>query len=490
MKDLKGSQPKQLYPLFFTELWERFGFYLVQTILILYLTKALRYTDDRAYLLYGTFNSMLYLTPFIGGYLADRFLGFQRSVLLGGIFLCFGYLLMAVQDPKALFFGMSIVIIGNGFFKPNVSSLVGTLYEKQDPRRDGGFTIFYMGINIGSMLPPIFIGAFVAAYSWKSGFSLASLGMVFALITFVSAWKWFRSKGAIPASSPLHRGKTKFHVFLGIGCVLAILLFVVLFHFPKEADFFLIICSLAILGTILFFLFKEREEERKKLWACLILIAVSIGFWAIYMQTFSSLMLFADRNMEKQIFGIPINAEFTLFFNPFFIIAMSPILSTLWIRLEKKRMNPSTPTKFSLGILCIALGFFALWLGTHFFSESGIASPWWLILSYFIQTLGELLLSPIGLAMITRLAPSHLVGTMMGVWFLTLAAAFAVGGALSTIANVPKDTSVLRSLQIYDHAFWIYGCIALALAIFSFALIPYLKRLIQVPSTPIQTPKK
>jgi len=484
-------QPKNLYPLFFTELWERFGFYVVQTILILYLSNGLHYSDKKAYLIYGAFNSMLYLTPFIGGYLADRYIGFQRSVILGGFLLCIGYFMMAVPSLSSFFLGLSIVIVGNGFFKPNVSSLVGTLYETHDPRREGGFTIFYMGINIGSMLPPIFIGAFVAAYSWGSGFALASMGMVFALITFISTRKGFGSRGAIPEKSPLHQGKqVLFYSLLGLGILLAITLFHTLFHHPKIADFFLIFLPLAILGTTLFFLFKERAEQRRKLWACLILIAISIGFWAIYMQTFSSLMLFADRNMHKEIFGFPINPEFTLFFNPFFIIALSPILSKLWTRLERKGLNPSTPMKFSIGILCIAIGFFILWIGTRFYNTDGIASPWWLVLSYFIQTIGELLLSPIGLAMITRLAPPHLVGTMMGVWFLTLAASFAIGGELSTLADIPKNTPILKSLHIYDRAFFIYGVIAFLLSILSFSLVPYLKKLIKMPSLPILTPKE
>jgi POT family proton-dependent oligopeptide transporter len=224
--------------------------------------------------------------------------------------------------------------------------------------------------------------------------------------------------------------------------------------------------------------------------ACLILIVISVGFWAIYNQTFTSLMLFADRNMSKNLLGFTIDAEFTQFFNPFFIILLSPVLSWLWIRLDEKGLNPSTPTKFTLGVLFMAIGFIVLGLGVKAFNIDGAASPWWLILSYFLQTIGELLISPIGLAMVTRLSPRHLVGMMMGVWFLTQSAAFAIGGGLATLSDVPKDIMGAASLGIYSHAFFIYGGISLVLAVISFALIPFLNRLIGKTNGIAPTPKR
>ena len=416
------SQPKGLYLLFFTELWERFGFYMVQTILVLYMSKGLGYTDGGAYLLYGAFTSMLFLTPVVGGYIADRLIGFSQSIIIGGLLFILGYGIMAFESEKALFLGLSIVIIANGFFKPNVSSLVGELYHTGDPRRDGGFTIFYMGINLGALMPPLFAGAIVSAYSWSFGFSIASLGMAISLLTFVFGKKKLGPIGGMPTVSPLHKSKvmkTIFYLGLFSAICLLILLFQILFHYPKEADIILIFASIAIFMAVLFFLFKESPHQRKRLFACLILILISVGFWAFYNQTFTSLMLFADRNMSKQFLGFTIDAEFTQFFNPFFIILLSPILSRLWIRLDAKGLDPSTPTKFSLGILFMAIGFLVLGAGTRYFSVDGEASPWWLVTSYFLETVGELLLSPIGLAMVTKLSPRHLVGMMMGVWFLT-----------------------------------------------------------------------
>jgi len=484
------GQPKALFLLCFTEVWERFGFYMVQAILILYMTKGLLYTDVKADLLYGTYGSMLYLTPVLGGYIADRFIGYKQSVLLGGTLLMVGYAVMAIPDSRALFLGLSIMAIANGFFKPNVSTMVGELYGIDDPRRDGGFTLFYMGINIGAVIPPIFAGALVAHFNWGAGFWAASAGMLVALFTFLSGKQLLNRLGDIPSISPLLPSKKAlFYSLLLLGVIFAVGLLQILFLFPEESDFILIGASIVIIGSILFFLFKERQEARRKLIACLILILISVGFWAIYNQTFTSLVLFSDRNLAKNFLGMTLNAEASLFFNPFFIILLSPFMSWFWIYLEGKEMNPSTPIKFTLGILFMSLGFFFLWVGTHFFTTGAETSPWWLVGSYFLQTIGELLLSPIGLSMVTRLAPRHLTGMIMGVWFLTQSAAFAIGGGLATLCSIGNNISAEASLAIYSHAFLMYGLIALMLAVISLALSPYLKRLIGAPPGYVGTPK-
>ncbi len=477
----QDKQPRGFSLLFFTELWERFGFYTLQTIIILYMTKALFMTDDSAYLLYGAFSSMLYLTPVIGGYIADKYLGFQRSIVIGGVLLTVGYLLSAIPGTHFFFLGLSVIIVANGLFKPNISSILGDLYRPGDPRRDGGFTLFYMGINIGSLLPPLFIGYLVSKYGWHSGFLVAAFGMAIGLVTFIFGKAQLRSSGGLPAISPLHdkSASLTFYILFYLGVIGSIGAMMFLFHFPGETDLILAAASLLILLVVIYYLLKEKKAQRNKLIACLILTLISVGFWAIYNQTFTSLMLYADRNMNKEFLGFRIDAEFTQFFNPFFIMLFSPMLSRLWIALDRKKRNFSTPVKFSFGILFMALGFFFLGFGGHYFAQNGQTSSYWLVGSYFLQTIGELLLSPIGLAMITTLSPKHLVGMMMGVWFLTQAAAFAIGGGLATLASVPAKTSAIHALKIYDQAFFIYGALALVLAIFSFILVPYLKALIQ-----------
>ena len=478
------DQPKGLYSLFFTELWERFGFYTVQAILILYMTRGLGYSDKHSYLLYGTFNSLIYLTPVLGGYLADRFLGFKRSILFGGALLMIGYALMAIRSIDAFFLGMAVIVVANGLFKPNVSSMVGDLYTRDDPKRDSGYTLFYMGINIGAMLPPIFIGWLVNAFGWNFGFLVASIGMGIGFVTFLTQQKRLANIGKPAASSPLHFAKKRalsyIIFFAGILLFIAVLQF--LFASPQETNYILIASAVLILSAVFYYLVKEPLEQRRKLLACLMLIVVSVGFWAIYVQMFTSAMLFADRNMSKSFLGFTIDAEFTQFFNPFFILVLSPILSFAWVHLAHKHKNPSTPIKFAFGILFMSIGFFVLGAGTQFFSTQGMASAWWLVCSYFIMTVGELFLSPIGLSMITRLAPKHLVGMMMGVWFLTQSAAFAIGSLLAIWADVPVGIAPNQSLPIYSRAFLGYGAVAFSLAIVAFLLAPYVNRLIHEPS--------
>ena len=225
-------------------------------------------------------------------------------------------------------------------------------------------------------------------------------------------------------------------------------------------------------------MFKQPPAVRNKMFAATVLIIISIGFWALYNQTFTSLMLYAERNMHKEILGIPLDAEATQFFNPFFIILFSPMLSKLWTKLSRRNTNPSVPTKFALGILFVCIGFLILFIGTRYFGQNGMTSAWWLAISYLVQTIGELLLSPIGLAMITELSPKHLVGMMMGVWFFALSVASAFSGTLSTFTDVPKGASAAAALTIYSHGFFIFTMIALVLGVVAFALIPFLNRMI------------
>jgi POT family proton-dependent oligopeptide transporter len=475
---MKMQQPKGLYPLFFTEMWERFGFYMVQTILVLYMTKAMGLTDTKAYLLYGTFGSMMYLTPVIGGYLADQFIGFRQAIILGAVLFIIGYAIMAIKSPHALFLGMSFVIIGCGLFKPNVASIVGTLYGPNDPRRDGGFTIFYMGINIGGFFAPLSAGPLVNRLGWHAGYLAASVGLIIGLFTFVRYRSLLGKSGAVPAISPLNRGgKPLFYSLFFAGVMVLIALMYGLFMIPQITDKIIIGVVIAIIGVILFYLFKEEKEERNKFIACLLLIAISIGFWAVYVQTYTSFMLFADRNMVQTFFGLPISAEFTQTFNPFFIVALSPILSRLYVWLDKHGINPTTPGKFTLGLMLMGVGFLVLGSSVKWFNVGGMTASGWLCFSYLFLTVGELLLSPIGLAMITRLAPPHLGGMMMGVWYLTISAGFAIGGGLATFASVPKLTPVIQSSGVYSHAFFLYSAISFAIMLASMALAPYIKGL-------------
>lgn len=473
------TQPKSLYLLFFTELWERFGFYTVQTILILYMTKALSLSDKNANMLYAAFSSLLYLTPMLGGYLADRYLGFQRAITIGGILFIIAYTLLSFSNQSWFFIGLSLLVCANGFFKPSVSSIVGDLYQQNDPRRDGGFTIFYMGINVGALIPPLIAGALVAKYGWHSGFLVAAMGMLLGQITFMVGKKQLGSIGIQPKHKIPAALNFNFYSLLTIGIIIAAGLCQIAFHYPETTGYLMELSSVIILFVVLRVLAKEPAAQRKKMLACLILIVISVAFWSLYNQAFTSLMLFADRNMGTKMFGLSIDAEATQFFNPFFIIALSPILSRMWIRMDQAQMNPTFQMKFSLGVLLMSAGYLLLAFGSQYFSHQGITSPWWLCSSYLLQTMGELLLSPIGLAMVTVLCPKHLTGMMMGVWFFSQAASFAIGGTLANIAAIPEKLSPAATLPFYSHAFMIYGLISLAAAVMSFLLIPVLNRMVK-----------
>lgn len=472
------KHPKGLYLLFFTELWERFGFYTLQTIIILYMTKGLLMPDTQANLLYAASSSLLYLTPMLGGYLADRYLGFQRSIIIGGILFIAAYSLAAFPGKTFFFFGLSLLICANGFFKPNVSAIVGELYGENDPRRDSGFTLFYMGINIGALIPPLIAGTLVTKYGWHSGFILAAAGMAVGQIIFIFGKKALGQAGVAPrgGTHPTSVGFL-FYILLATGTLLFSGLCQLAFLFPETTDVLIEIAAVIVFLVVMFFLFKEPPTQRKKMFACLILIIISVAFWSLYNQTFTSLMLFADRNMEKHFFGIPIDAEATQFFNPFFIISLSPVLSRLWIRMDKAGLNPATQLKFTLGIFIMSAGYFVLAFGAHFFGHNGLTSPGWLIGSYFLQTIAELLISPIGLAMITVLSPKRLVGMMMGVWFFSQAASFAIGGMLANVAANPKHLHAAASLPFYTHAFFVFGVIALVMGLISLILVPFLNRI-------------
>lgn len=480
MKTQDMSQPNGLYLLFFTELWERFGFYTLQAIIILYMSKGLLMQDADANILYAAFSGLLYLTPVVGGYLADRYLGFQRAIIIGGILFIIGYLTTALPGKESFFLGLSLIICANGFFKPNVSSIVGDLYGENDPRRDGGFTLFYMGINIGALIPPLIAGVLVAHYGWHSGFVLAAIGMSIGQLVFQLGRKSLNGAGLYPKRRGGHVPLTiRACALLLLGIVIATAMFYLALQYPANTNVAIGFSGIVLLLVVIAFLFKQPSEQRKKMFAALMLIIISIAFWSLYNQSFTSLMFFADRNMAHTFLGMPFDAEATQFFNPFFIIALSPILSRFWINMDEKGLNPSTQMKFFLGVLMVTLAFFLLAFATRYCGHEGVISPWWLCASYLLQTVGELLISPIGLAMITVLCPKELVGMMMGVWFFAQTVSFAVGGLLANVAAVPTHMTAIASLPIYEHAFLTYGLISLAMTAISFLCVPFINKLVR-----------
>lgn len=483
---MKLNHPKGLYILFFSELWERFSFYGMRALLVLYMTKSLLYADARAYGVYGAYGALVYAAPVIGGLLADRLLGYRRAIILGGILFVCGHFLMAIPNETVFYIALAFLCLGNGFFKPNVSSLVGKLYGEGDPRRDSGFTIFYMGINIGAFLAPLVCGIVGETFGWHFGFGLAGVGMLAGLLVFLKGQKYLEDKG-LPPNPPLLEKSVfvglKPQQILYLGCVLALPLVAMGLNFNKYVGNVLYLIAVLILGFLLYTVFTSEKVVRERLLVVILLMFFHMTFWAFFEQAGSSLTLFADRNVDRQILGWTMPASLAQSFNPFFIILLAPLFSKMWLGLQGIGKQPSIPIKFFLGVLQVGLGFWALVFGASFAKESGVTAIFWLVLAYFLHTTGELCLSPVGLSAVTKLSPAKAVGTVMGAWFLTISFAHHLGGWVAKLTETTSAEGVAEvvapvySLPIYSNVFMNIFWVALGVSLFLWLLSPILKRM-------------
>jgi POT family proton-dependent oligopeptide transporter len=418
----------------------------------------------------------------VGGYFADKYLGIKQSIYWGASLFIIGYLLMSLPQQRAFYLGLSFLCIGNGFFKPNIMNILGQLYSgPEDHRRNSGFTLFYMSINMGALLPPLFLGPLVKAFNWEAGFMLALFGMIFSFVIVFLGRMQLKRYGNIPLGSQYRtKGKRKNFLWLfGGGLVVCIALLDLLLRFARQVDYLVIGISIIFLGVVFYYLSQEPKIKRMRMTAALILTLISGGFWMFYAQGSSLLVLFAKRSMEMRVFGLPLNPEIILFFTPFFIIILCPFLSKLWLYLAHRAKDPSTPVKFALGIFLMAAAYFVLALSVSLFRGSSTVSVGWIGLSYLFQAVGELLISPVGLAMITVLSPKEHLGLMMGIWFLIQAAAFALSGELGSVAAITSDMSNQQVALVYSKAFFFYACLCFALALVALFCIPLLKKLMR-----------
>ena len=490
------KQPPGLYVLFFAEMWERFSFYGMRALLVFYLTKHWLFDDQMATGLYATYGSLVYLTPVIGGLLADRILGFRKAVIFGGILLVLGHFGMAfegetayvldgevVRDQMALQFfylSLALIIVGVGFLKPNISSIVGELYAQNDARRDGGFTLFYMGINLGAMVSALVCGYLGETYGWRYGFGLAGVGMLVGLITFVRGRHLLQGAGEPPQSTLLTERKF-------VGCSPTMLTYVLsgagiaaawwlMQHHEVVGGLLGLGAAVSVTGVIAFSLLRCTPIERNRMLLVLFLTAVSVLFWALFEQAGSSMSLFADRVVDRQIGGMTIAASQLQSINPAFIILLAPFFARLWINLAGRGKEPSTSLKFALALLQVGAGFVALVFGIQQVSEQGSVGLVWLILAYFLHTTGELCLSPVGLSMVTRLSVPRVVGLMMGVWFLASSGAHYVGGILAGLASTTSAAGE-ESLSLYQDTFMLAGQWGIAAGLVLLVISPWLTRL-------------
>jgi proton-dependent oligopeptide transporter, POT family len=482
-----GKHPPVLAYLFFAEMWERFSFYGMRALLVLYLTKSFMFGDDKAYAIYGSYSALVYTTPVIGGLLADRLLGYRKAVVLGGVLMALGHFAMAVQNLQVFYFALALLICGNGFFKPNISSIVGRLYAPDDPRRDSAFTIFYMGINLGALLSPLGCGYLGERYGWHWGFGLAGIGMLAGLFVFLRAQPLLQGVADPPDVARLRRpvaAGISAELYVYLGTFAALFVAWQLMQHGRVVGTLLIVFGIAVLVGLLVFLFRLRDRvERDRLTVALVLTLFSVVFWAFFEQAGTSMSLFTDRNVNRTLLGHTIPASQFQSVNPLFILLFAPVFSALWLYLERRKRDPSTPLKFGLGIVQLGLGFIALYVGAATARATGVVPMFWLVLGYFLHSTGELCLSPIGLSMITKLSPKRITGVMMGTWFLSSAFAQYVGAIIAQLTGVKDTGAATRALpkpvdtvMIYGSVFHGIAWVALAVGLLVVVTSPLLAR--------------
>ena len=478
------GHPKGLFVCFATEMWERFSYYGMRALLILYLTKHWEFTDAASYLIYGAYTSLVYIMPVFGGMLADQILGSKKAVTYGAILLVFGHLGMTVESSEQIFYlSLALIVSGVGFLKPNISTMVGALYKEGDPRRDSGFTIFYMGINIGAFTATLLCGYLGEEVGWAYGFGAAGIGMLFGLIIFLWGQKYLEGLAEPPSNK--YQEKMNGISYENWAYISGIFMVVVTWFLVQNSQ--LVGQLLGGFGAIfigawlLYALFRCTPDERDRLIVVGILILFSLIFWALFEQAGSSLNILTDRGVNRVIFGWEVPASMFQSLNAGFIFTIAPLFAMLWIALAKRNMEPSTPIKFSIGIIFVGLGFLALVYGMG--SSEGLQTGiFWIILIYLLHTLGELCLSPVGLSSVTKLSPQRIVGFMMGMWFFASAAGNYVAGLIarataSESSEASSDVFNLAQKQSFMDVYTDVGWMAIFCGIFLALITPLLKKL-------------
>jgi proton-dependent oligopeptide transporter, POT family len=438
------GHPRGLGLLFVTEMWERFSYYGMRAILVLYLVNALKWDTARAANLYGTYTMLVYVTPLVGGYLSDRLIGTRRSLVLGGIIIALGHFTLAFPGMKAFYLGLGLIIAGTGLFKPNASTMVGQMYRPGDARRDAGFTIFYMGVNAGAFLGPLVCGylAQTAGFGWHWGFAAAGVGMVLGLVVYL----WGRDRylpgigfglgAAAKKSDPAaHVDGRRTLVDGGVGAAAGAAVGALLGGVGVLAIAFGATVGAALAITLL----GTRGEEQKRVIAIFVAAFFVVFFWAAYEQAGSSMNLFADKSTDLDIAGFHMPSSWFQSLNPAAILVFGPVFAGLWGALGRRGKEPTTALKMVLGLFLLGVGFLFMMAGGRRADAGALVSPLWLTAAYLFHTFGELCLSPVGLSYVTRLAPARFASLLMGAWFLANAAANKIAGALAGYTPTPGE---------------------------------------------------
>ncbi len=467
-----AGHPKGLYMLFFAEMWERFSYYGMRALLIFYLTKHWLFSDGKANLIYGAYTSLVYITPVLGGYLADRYLGQRKAVLFGGLLLAAGHTLMAVEgvggqsDPTINIFwaALAFIIVGSGFLKANISVMVGQLYKLTDIRRDGAYTVFYMGINVGAAIGTILVGYLGETIGWGWGFGLAGIGMLAGLVVFVLGKKALNGAGEAPA--PLTKSKEMTLYGIGLASVAVIWALV---QYQDVIQGLLVVSGVSLLGYVLYESFKLDKEPRERMFAILFLISLNPLFWGLFEQAGGSMNLFTDRFVDRG--GVP--AAIFQSINPIIIMIFAPVFAGLWVWLGKRGSEPSAPAKFGLALLQMGFANLVLVWGAEAFGVAAMTPVILVFAYYLLATTAELCLSPVGLSAMNRLAPKFLASLIMGAWFYMTAVGNFVAGKIGE-ATGGHDGQMTKQglLDVYE----LFGWISIGVAVVVLLLSPMVKR--------------
>jgi POT family proton-dependent oligopeptide transporter len=462
--------------LFFAEMWERFSYYGMRALLIFYLTQHWLFNDSKSNLIYGAYTSLVYITPVLGGYLADRYLGQRKAVLFGGILLACGHTLMAVEgvggqnDPTINVFwaALAFIIVGSGFLKANISVMVGQLYNLTDVRRDGAYTIFYMGINVGAALGTILVGYLGQTIGWGYGFGLAGIGMLAGLAVFVLGKGALKGAGEAPAVLTRQKEMTLYGVGLAAVAVIWALV-----QYQDIIQNLLIVSGLALLGYVIYQAFKLDKQPRDRIFAILFLIALNPLFWGLFEQAGGSFNLYTDRYVDRA--GVP--ASIFQSINPIYIILLAPLFAALWVALGRRGLEPSAPAKFGLALAQVGLGFLIFVWGANTVGPEVATPVIFVFLLYLLHTTGELCLSPVGLSAMARLAPSFMASLIMGAWFyMTAVGNFVAGKIGEATGGEGGEMSKQATLEIYNTIGWV----TIAVAVAVLAVSPLIKRLMHL----------